>query len=164
MSNGFDWQRFAPKNRFATLATGGIIVVFAGLLLPQLFLNRPAMAPTPDSPTINEGPTLTAMLLRLLFGLMTTCGLIVATVALLKRRQTAKPATTKTTAPAQPIEVLGMLPVGRGLVYHVRIGENHLLASTDAFGFKQLLPLPPAPVPEADIVPHVISERVLARL
>ncbi|WP_020468450.1 hypothetical protein [Zavarzinella formosa] len=171
MSNGFDWRRLAPKKRFATLAIGGLFVMFAGLVLPKLFVNQPEFSGgSPplaglQPPVIDEGPSLPAMLARLVFGLLIVSGLIVATVRFLKQRQ-LRPAAAEA---KNPIEVLGFLPVGRGLVYHVKIGHHHLLAGTDAFGFKSLLQLPAIsattpPDEEKDELPIIISERVRAAL
>lgn len=171
MSKGFDWRKLAPRKQFPTLVVGGAFVVFAGLMLPALF--TAGAAPDPNSatvgpipPVIYEGPSLGTILTRLACGIAVVSGLIVATVTILKNRQLAPKKVSPTEK--REIEVLGTLAVGRGLVYHVKIGNQHMLAGTDAFGFKSLIQLP-APRNEFDSldsedVPLVLSERFRVNL
>lgn len=172
MSKGFDWRKFAPRKQFATLAAGGLVVIFSGLLLPSIFTSSGGAdslvktIPGQQPPVIYEGPSLGMLLTRLACGIVIVSGLIVATVAFLKQRQqiTKKSANT----PPREIEILGTLTVGRGLVYHVKIGNQYLLAGTDAFGFKSLLQLPPPRVEidtsDFDEPPTIISERLRVTL
>ena len=172
MSNGFDWRKFAPRNRFATLAAGGLVVVLSGLFLPMLFPAASSVTPEqaaavagPQPPVIYDGPSLATLMLRLLFGIVTVSGLIVVTASVLKRRQRPR---SKTPFASKPVEILGTMVVGRGLLYHVKIGNHHLLAGADATGFRSLVQLP-APrteteSPELNDLPTIISERVRVTL
>ena len=171
MSKGFDWRKFAPRKQFATLAAGGLVVIFSGLLLPSLFTSSGGTEvlstnPGPQPPVIYDGPSLGTLLARLACGIIIVSGLIVATVGFLKHRQQQPKKSAN--SPVREIEILGTLAVGRGLVYHVKVGNQHMLAGTDAFGFKSLLQLP-APKVEIDTAdfdepPTIISERLRVTL
>lgn len=101
--------------------------------------SRDAEADFSYSPNWPEPPDTSGMLLRLGFGTVVTLGLCVATLVL-GRRWLQRP-TTNSTSRKLVIEesvVLGH----RATLFLVKIGENHLVAGTDAGGLKSLIVLP----------------------
>lgn len=174
MLNGFNKTSSISQGRFALLAVGGLVVILSGLLLPQLLLKPEAQIETEVVPTANqptpfevpspsEVPSLTMMFIRFAAGFVIVCGSIVVTTKYLKR-----PKRHVRQEPVNPFKILGSMPIGRGMVYHVQIGDQHLLAGTDAFGFKKLISIPAVPEaqlpPDLHDMPKIISERVSVSL
>ncbi len=124
------------------------------------------------SPNWPEPPNTAGMLLRLGFGTVITLGLCVGTMVLGKRwlqRQTPHAAT-------RMLKIEESVVIGhRATLFLIKVGDNQLVAGTDAGGLKSLIVLPTAfqdvldrreeatePAP-ADIVPAILGNPNLWR-
>jgi hypothetical protein len=129
-----------------------LVVVMAGLVLPQLLPSGPAVAEAasvpaaaaPDMwnyspPSLPEGPDTRAMLLRLGLGTVLVLGLGVGTLWLSKRWLQVKAVPSGGTRQLRLVEVLPLQ--GRCCIYLVQAGSRQILAGADAGGLKALLPL-----------------------
>lgn len=147
-------------NRWAAIIGSAMFVVVCGLAAPRL-LQSPTPEPTPsakstDSPKSSpntEPPPIGGILVRLTVGTIVVLALCGAVTYGIARRQKGKPADT-----SGPMSIVGTLPVGRGVVHTVRVGDHRLLVSIDATGLRSLILLPSSTV-EVD-EPIVFSERV----
>ena len=179
MSNGFDPKTAVRRKRFLTFAGTGAFVVLTGLALPQLFVDTPAAqsppttpaseqkviratAPLKDEPRAAE-PSVGAMAGRLVFGTIFVLALGAGTTYLVARRMRAKPP-----AIGGPLQVVGSMAVGRGMVYLVKAGDHRLLVGTDMTGLKSLVHLPALVASDgtetADEPAVVLAERVSVTL
>lgn len=155
---------FAPNGLQRWLAPGVfiLIVVLAGLALPQVMPNTTAVPQIPsanaasgqemwmDSTTpLPEGPDARAMLTRLALGTVLVLGLCVGTLWVGKRWLQVKPLPPGGTRQLRVVEALPLN--GRCCVYLLQAGSRQVLAGIDGYGLKVLLPL-------TDSFEHTLSQ------
>jgi hypothetical protein len=130
-----------------------LIVVIAGLTLPQVMLKAPAVAETPhleatpgqesltyNVPSLPEGTDARAMLTRLALGTVLVLGLCVGTLWLGKRWLGVKPLPLG--GAERQLRLVEVLPLrGRCCVYLLQAGPRQILVGADACGLRALLPL-----------------------
>ncbi|SRR5579871_3795282 len=138
--------------RWLPLAVLGLIVMLAGVVLPQLLPSATAVPETTpktsadqqdpwayNPPSLTDGPDARAMLLRLGMGTVIVVALCIGTLWLGKRWLQVAP--TPAVGERQ-LGVLEALPLNhRCCVYLIRAGSHQLLAGVDSSGLKALVPL-----------------------
>lgn len=138
--------------RWLPTAALGVVVVLAGVVLPQLLPNAAAVPEsTPKSetasqdpwaynpPPLSEGPEARTMLLRLGVGTVVVVGLCIGTLLLGKRWLQVVPTPTGGT---RQMTVMEALPLqNRCCVYLIKVGSRQMLAGVDGSGLKALVPL-----------------------
>lgn len=137
--------------RWLPMAVLGLVVMLAGVVLPQLLPSATAMPETTpktadpqepwayNPPALTEGPDARAMLLRLGMGTVIVVALCIGTLWLGKRWLQVAPTPA---AGERQLGVLETLPLNhRCCVYLIRAGSHQLLAGVDGSGLKALVPL-----------------------
>lgn len=124
-----------------TLCLGVLLLASAGSLSAAETPAREASADFSYSPNWPEPPDTGGMLLRLAFGTVVTLGLCAGTL-ILGRRWLQRPASGGSSRKLLIEEsvVLGH----RATLFLVKVGDQHLVAGTDAGGLKSLIVLPAA--------------------
>ncbi len=125
----------------------GLVVVLLGSTIPQYLMGESAAAPeAAPAPVANEEapPTISGMFGKLFAGTLVIVVLgCAASWAFAKKNRKVPPKD-----PNQPMELLGKLPVGRGMVYYVRIKNHRVIAAVDNTGFKSITQVNTLPIPE----------------
>ncbi|MCX7665295.1 MAG: hypothetical protein N2112_07110 [Gemmataceae bacterium] len=150
MAKGFAPRTGQPLNKKFLLLCGlGLMVILLGSALPQLFLAEPAL-PAEKVVAAEQTPqTLSALFGKLFLGtlLIVGVGALASWYFAKKNRQVPKASANETMA------LLGKLPVGRGMVYYVRIKNHRVIAAVDNTGFRSLtqIPVPVLPPPSTEM-------------
>ncbi len=141
------------KRLYSLLATT-LFVLVCVFAAPKL-LTSPSETPSPAPTTSNAEnlPSIGAMLARLTAGTVVVLALCAGSTYWIARRHRGKVPPN-----VGPMSIVGSMPIGRGVVYLVRVGDQRLLASADATGLRSLVQLP-ANV-ELDEGTTIIAERV----
>jgi flagellar biogenesis protein FliO len=124
-----------------TLCLGLLLLATAGSLSAAETPARDAATDFRYSPNWPEPPDTSGMLLRLAFGTVVTLGLCAGTL-ILGRRWLQRPATG---ASSRKLRIEESVVLGhRATLFLVKVGDQHLVAGTDAGGLKSLIVLPTA--------------------
>jgi flagellar biogenesis protein FliO len=152
-----------PQRWLGVLVVVGL-VIGAGGLLPSLLGNSSDRLTTTgaasergaDAPSLPAPPSSAAMLGRLAAGTVFVLALCAGTLPLLKGWLAREPAAK----PSGSFEVVATLTLnGRCRVCLVRVGEQHLLAGSDAAGLQVLVPVGDVPADGNLSVPQATPQR-----
>lgn len=149
MVKGFTPRTGQPRNKKFLLLCGlGLIVILLGSALPQLFLAEPTR-PAENAISAEQTPqTLSALFGKLFLGtlLIVGVGALASWYFAKQNRQIPEASSSNET-----MALLGKLPVGRGMVYYVRIKNHRVIAAVDNTGFRSLTPVPVPLLPPSNM-------------